>query len=128
MMSIEQIKFSPEIIFKGVDNDYYHYPHKVNINEEELLSFSFTDYYFNSLVNPKPDDLEVINLWKSKSRIKLSQEIIPSYKGGFNVPLHYCICNSETKQYLVVLGGEETQPTIYRLCVEEIWTIDPKIG
>ena len=117
---IKKIEISPIEIFKGDHDEYYQNVHEFSIDEKSNLRINFSDYYFNSLTNTNIKDAETINLWKEKSKISLFSNSIPCYKGKFNIPLTYTIIENEMGKYLIILGSEETQPMVYRICIEEI--------
>lgn len=122
---MEKTRFSPTEIFRGVHDDFYKSKHKVQLNEKEYIQLEFLDFNFNALANPKDSDQTIINNWLQKSQLKIIKNIpFPEYKGFFGLPLNYCILTSNIYvKYLIILCFEETQPMVYRICIEEIWKL-----
>lgn len=111
----------PTEIFRGAQEDFYKTAHFLQIDERNKIQINYTEFYQNSLFNPKTDDINIIEQWKKETTVKFQNNSIPTYVGKFGIPLQYQIIKLENYSILILLGAEEIQPFIYRLCIEEIW-------
>ena len=74
-------------------------------------------YYNCYPENPKVEDLDLINEWKNKTTLKLSEDFIKTYQGSFLTSLKYALVQSSKRIYLLLIGDKETQPMIYISCI-----------
>lgn len=120
---MNRVKIAPFELFKGEHDDYYKGQRIIHLYDDQITFYLF-DYYNCYPENPNHEDAEIIDLWKSLSSLRLSNDFIKTYKGSFGIPLKYAIIKSEKRKYLLLIGDEEVQPTIYRSCIEEIWIVE----
>lgn len=118
-----KLEIPPTEIFKGNHDSFYKSSHKISIGDDSAIEVNYTDYNQNSLLNPHQNDQIVITEWKKNTKIQFQNKDIPFYKGKFNVPLQYCIIKHKHESFLLIIGSEELQPMLYRICVEEIWKL-----
>ena len=114
---------APFEIFKGEHDDYYTGQRIIKLSDDEI-EFNVFQYYNCYPENPKVEDLDLINEWKNKTTLKLSEDFIKTYQGSFLTSLKYALVQSSKRIYLLLIGDKETQPMIYISCIEEIWVIE----
>ena len=125
MRAIKKMELPPFEIFRGKEEDFYKNEFILKVADNAELKFSYSDFHKNNLEKMvshlgKKNFDEVI----SKSGFRFANDLLPFYKGNYNLPLNYCICEyGNSNRCAVVLCFEEVQPLIYALFIEAVWTI-----